>query len=82
MRVVTITIQIPDSLRHNVERLAAEEEFTVDQFFATAASEKLAVLEAVDYIASRASRADDAAFMKALTEIPDTPVTDDWDKLP
>ena len=37
----SITIQIPDYLRKQVENLAAEEGFTVDQFFATAASEKL-----------------------------------------
>jgi hypothetical protein len=78
----TITIQIPDSLRRQVERLAAEDQITVDQFFATAASEKLSVIEAVDYIAARASRADDAAFLDAVSRIPDTPVTEDWDQLP
>ncbi len=65
-----------------MERLAAADQITVDQFFATAASEKLSVIEAVDYIAARASRADDAAFLEAVGHIPDALVTEDWDKLP
>jgi hypothetical protein len=78
----SITIQIPDYLRKQVEDLAAEEGFTVDQFFATAASEKLAVLEAVDYIKARASRADEAAFRDAISQIPATPIVEEWDQLP
>ena len=77
-----ITIQIPDYLRRHVERLAAADGISVDQFFATAASEKLSVIEAFDYIGSRASRANDATFLEALSHIPDSPVTDSWDKLP
>ena len=77
-----ITIQIPDYLRRHVERLAAADGISVYQFFATAASEKLSVIEAIDYIGSRASRAGDVAFLEALSHIPDSPVTDSWDKLP
>ena len=80
--MVPITIQIPEYLRRHVERLAAADGISVDQFFATAASEKLSVIEAFDYVASRASRANDAAFLEALSHIPDSPVTDSWDKLP
>ena len=78
----TITIQIPDSLHRHVERLAAEDRITVDQFFATAASEKLSVIEAVDYIAARAARANDTDFLKAVSQIPNAPVTEEWDKMP
>ena len=77
-----ITIQIPDFLRRQVERLAAENSMSVDQFFTTAASEKVSVIEAVDYIAARAARAKDAAFEEAISHIPDTPVTESWDKMP
>ncbi len=75
-----ITIQIPDYLRKQVERLAAEEGLSVDQFFATAASEKLAVLEAVDYIGERAARASDAAFDEAMSHVPDEPIEGEWDE--
>lgn len=78
----TITIQVPDSLRRHVERLAAADQITVDQFYATAAAEKLAVIEAVDYIAARASRANETAFLEAISHIPDDSVTEGWDKVP
>ena len=78
----SITIQIPDYLRKQVEDLAAEEGFSVDQFFATAASEKLAMLEAGDYIQARASRADEATFRDAISQIPATPIVEEWDQLP
>lgn len=77
-----ITIQIPDYLRRHVERLAAADGISVDQFFATAVSEKLSVIGAFDYIGSRASRTNDAAFLEALSHIPDSPITDSWNKLP
>jgi len=78
----SITIQIPDYLRKQVEHLAAEEGFWVDQLFATAASEKLAVLEAVDYIQARASRADDGAFREAISQIPAAAIVEEWDQMP
>jgi hypothetical protein len=78
----SITIQVPDFLRRQVERLTAKDGLTVDQFFATAASEKIAVMEAVDYIGQRAARADDDAFLKAVSHIPSAPVTEAWDQMP
>ncbi len=35
----TITIKVPEFLRQQVEKLSADEGFSVDQFIATAASE-------------------------------------------
>jgi len=77
-----VTIQIPDYLRKQVERFCAREGLDIDQFFATAASEKIAVLEAIDYISARASQASDEAFKDAVASIPAAPVTDEWDRLP
>lgn len=78
----TITIEIPDYLRRQVESLTSAEGYTVDQFFATAASEKLAVIREHDYLAARAKRADDQVFEAALKAIPDKPVVEDWDRMP
>ena len=77
----SITIQIPDFLRQQVERLTAEAGFSVDQFFVTAASEKIAVIEEGGYIQRRAARADDDAFLEAISHIPATPVSETWDRL-
>lgn len=77
-----ITIQVPEFLRSQVERLTAQDGCTVDQFFATAASEKIAVMEAESYIHQRAERASDEAFLEAVSHIPATPPAEPWDKLP
>jgi hypothetical protein len=78
----SVTIQIPEFLRRQVERLTAQDGFTVDQFFATAASENIAVIEAESYICKRASRSTDAAFLDAVAHIPAIPVQESWDSLP
>jgi hypothetical protein len=77
----SITIKIPDFLENQIQRLAVEGGLSVDQFFASAASEKLAVLEADSYIRQRAAMADGAAFNDAISQIPDTPVSEEWDQI-
>lgn len=44
-----VTIEIPDSLKHSIEELAAKEGYSVSQFLASAASEKLAAILTMDY---------------------------------
>ena len=76
----SITIQVPDFLRRQIERLTAQDGLTMDQFFTTAASEKISVMEAVDYISQRAAKADNHAFLEALSHIPAAPVSEPWDQ--
>jgi len=76
-----LTIHLPNSIRAHVERLAADDGISVDQFIATATAEKLAVLEAENYLRRRANRADDAAFERLLGKIPSTQPTEEWDRL-
>lgn len=78
----TITIQVPDSLNRHVARLSAQDGISVDQFFASAAGEKLAALEAEEYIARRAAQANDKAFEAVLAKVPSTPPTEEWDRKP
>ena len=77
----TVSIQIPDYLKRHVERLAAKEGISVDQFYASAAAEKLAALETADYIARRAARGDRDAFLRVLATVPGTE-PEEWDRLP
>ncbi|MGA3171880.1 MAG: toxin-antitoxin system HicB family antitoxin [Chthoniobacteraceae bacterium] len=79
--MTTVSIQIPESVKRHVERLAAKEGISVDQFYASAAAEKLAALEAGDYIAQRAARADREAFLRVQAKVPPTE-PEDWDRLP
>jgi hypothetical protein len=50
----SITIQLPESLKKSIEALAAKEGYTVSQFLASAAGEKLAVLMTTDYLRQEA----------------------------
>ena len=76
----TITIRIPDSVKRHVERVAARDGISVDQFYATAAAEKLAALETADSIAQRAARADRGAFLRVMEKLPDAE-PEEWDRL-
>ena len=77
----TVSIRIPDSVKRHVERVAARDGISVDQFYASAAAEKLAALEATDYIAQRAARANREAFLRVLAKVPDVAPAE-WDRLP
>jgi len=46
----TLTFDLPDSVKKKIEELAAREGFSVGQFLASAASEKLAVMVTMDYL--------------------------------
>lgn len=78
----TITIKVPEFLRKQVEKLSSDEGFSVDQFFATAASEKLSVIREFDYIATKAAKASDEEFAAVLKHIPSILVAEEWDRMP
>lgn len=80
--MTTITIRIPDSIHRHAERLAAEDGISLDQFLSTAAAEKLAALETVDYITRRAARGDEKAFEEVMRKIPAQEPDAEWDKMP
>ena len=67
----TLTVELPESLKENIEALAAAEGYTVSQFMASAAGEKLAVVLTMDYLRreANAGRRDD--FEKYLAAVPD-----------
>jgi len=77
----TVSIQIPESVKRHVERLAARDGISVDQFYASAAAEKLAALETADYIARRVAGADREEFLRVLAKVPQAE-PEEWDRLP
>ena len=52
----TLTIQLPESLKKRIEALAAREGYSVSQFLASAAGEKLAVVLTMEYLRREAGR--------------------------
>jgi predicted transcriptional regulator len=72
----TLTIQLPESLKKRIEALAAEEGYSVDQFLASAAGEKLAVILTVDYLRREADAGRREDFERYLAAVPDVPPMD------
>jgi hypothetical protein len=67
----TLTIQIPESLKKHIEALAAKEGYTVSQFLASAAGEKLAVVLTMDYLRREAAAGRREDFDRYLSAVPD-----------
>lgn len=72
----TLTIQIPESLRKHIEALAAKEGYSVSQFLASAAGEKLAVMLTTDYLRREAEAGRRQDFDRYLGAVPDVEPTE------
>ena len=71
--VSTLTIQLPESLKKSIEDLAVREGYSVSQFLASAAGEKLAVVMTMDYLGREAAADRRKDFEKYLAVVPDAP---------
>lgn len=69
----TLTVQLPESLKKTIEELAAREGYSVSQFLASAAGEKLAVVMTMDYLRREAAAGRREDFEKYLAASPDVP---------
>jgi len=69
----TITIELPDSVRRQIENLALKEGYTPAQFIASAAGEKLAVTMSLDYLKQEAEAGQREDFEQFLAAVPDAP---------
>jgi predicted DNA-binding ribbon-helix-helix protein len=71
--VAALTIRLPNSVHQKIKELAARDEISVNQFIASAASEKMASVLTVDYLraeAAKGKRKDFEAFLKMVPELP------------
>lgn len=62
----TFPLRLPRSVKAEVERRAKADGTSVNQFLATAAAEKLAVMNSAAFFAERRDRADFTAFDKIM----------------
>jgi uncharacterized protein (DUF1778 family) len=69
----TLTIQLPESLKQTIEALAAKEGYSVSQFFASAAGEKLAVVLTMNYLREEAAAGRREDFENYLVAVPSAP---------
>jgi predicted transcriptional regulator len=69
----TLTIELPESLKNRIEALAAKEGYTLSQFLASAAGEKLAVVLTMDYLMREADAGRREDFERYLAAVPNVP---------
>jgi hypothetical protein len=67
----SVTLELPDSLKRSIEALAAVEGYSLEQFLAAAAGEKLSVVLTMDYLRREAAAGRRDAFEGFLHAVPD-----------
>ncbi len=65
-KVATFPLRLPVSLKAALEKIAARDGTSLNQFLVVAAAEKIAAMETENFFAERRARADDAAFLRIL----------------
>jgi hypothetical protein len=71
-----LTVDIAESLQLYIRAFAEQEGYSVDQFLASAAAEKMAALRTLDYLRNEAARGSREDFEKFLAAIPDREIPD------
>jgi Arc/MetJ-type ribon-helix-helix transcriptional regulator len=69
--VSKLTVQLPESLHRSIQALAEQEGYSVDQFLASAAAEKMAALRTLDYLRREAANGRREDFDRFLAAVPD-----------
>jgi predicted transcriptional regulator len=65
-----VTIELPNSLHKKLEELAEKEGFSLEQFLASAAAEKLSVMLQTDFLEREAKLGTREGFEKFLQAVP------------
>ena len=71
--MAALTIRLPNSVHQKIKELAARDEVSVNQFIASAASEKMASVLTLDFLKSEAVKGKRSDFEHYLSMVPDTP---------
>jgi Arc/MetJ-type ribon-helix-helix transcriptional regulator len=65
-----LTVELPESLQRSIRALAEREGYSVDQFLASAAAEKMAALRTLDYLRQEAAGGRREDFDRFLAAVP------------
>lgn len=71
-----LLVELPDSLQKSIAALAKKEGYSVDQFLATAAAEKMAAIRTVDYLRREAASGRRVDFDRFLATVPEREVAE------
>jgi hypothetical protein len=76
-----LTLRLPDSLHEKARALSAKDHVSLNTMVTMALAEKVAALETLDMIKSRAQRGKSITFAEAFAEVPDVEPPE-YDRLP
>ena len=65
-----LTVRLPASLHKGIKALARREGYSINQFLATAAAEKMSALLTVDYLREEAAKGSRKDFESFLNKVP------------
>ena len=65
-----LNLRLPDSIHRHIRKIAKQDGVSINLFITSAVSEKISALTTEDYIATRAKRANRAAFKRTLARVP------------
>ena len=74
--MTALTIRLPNSVHQKIKELAARDDVSVNQFIASAASEKMASVLTLDYLKAEAAKGKRSDFYHYLSMVPDVPARD------
>lgn len=71
--MTALTIRLPNSVHQRIKALARQDGISVNQFIASAAAEKMASFQTLDYLRREAALGKREDFEKFLSLVPDVP---------
>lgn len=71
--MTALTIRLPNSLHESIKALARRDGISVNQFIASAAAEKMASLQTLDFLRREAALGTREDFEQFLKRVPDAP---------
>ncbi len=77
----SLSLRRPDSIHHEIRKLAKQDNISINQFIVSAVTEKMAAFKTLDYLEQRAQRGSRVKFLAALDKVPDNE-PEERDRLP
>ncbi len=71
--MTALTIRLPNSVHERIKALAKKDGISVNQFIASAASEKMAAFLTLEYLNQEATKGKRSDFKRFLKMVPDVP---------
>lgn len=65
----TVSLRLPNSIHKRVKQLAQKDGVSINQFISVALTEKVSVMNAVDYLEKRAKRGSRKKFENVLNKV-------------